>query len=158
MLTVCITLQQPNTVGIVKATLMGITLQKKMLPDLANGHKTTVSPLQFWFSSPLYTDGWCVLMFEDTKSWNDNYLCTNRDIDLHWIWDQRVFRTDLKCVSTAEPSDKSWNDNALCLPSTSSIEIVWSYGGAIYGMNCIQLYDPAAPSYTHDNYLCWKEH
>jgi hypothetical protein len=159
MLTVCPTLQQPNNVGIEKAVLTDICLQNNMLPDMANGHKTTVSPLQFRFSSPLYTYGWwCVLMFEDTQSWHDNYLCTDRDIGLHWIWDGRLCRTDLKCVSTAEPGDHRWHDNALCLPRTSPIELVWSYCGAVYGMNCIQLYDPAAPGYTHDNYLCWKEH
>ncbi|CAF2716170.1 unnamed protein product [Rotaria sp. Silwood2] len=97
-------------------------------------------------------------MFETTESWHDNYLCTNRDIDLHWIWDNRVCRADLKCVATAEPGDNRWNDNALCVPAQSKIELVWSYCGKVAHMSCIQLFDPAAPGYTRDNHLCWKEH
>jgi hypothetical protein len=156
---VCIALQQPNILGIEKATLMGSNSQGSVVANLTNKLRSNVSPLQFRFSSPSYTYGWwCVLMFETTPSWHDNYLCTNRDINLHWIWDRRVCRTDLKCVATAEPADDRWNDNALCLPTQSSIELVWSYCGSITGMECLRLYDPASTSYTHDNHLCWKEH
>jgi hypothetical protein len=49
--------------------------------NLTSRMQSKGSPLQFQFSSPSYTYGWwCILMFDTTALWNDNYLCTNRDI------------------------------------------------------------------------------
>lgn len=162
----CIVLQvaytdvnQKSAVGIEAAVLMDGELPTGRTQSLTGSLRTYFEPLQFRLTSPSYVPHWwCVKMFEVTKSWDDNYLCANRNIGLHWIWDRRAWRTDLKCVATAEPSDNNWNDNSLCLPSDSNIELVWSYGGPVNRMACLQLYDPAAPSYMNDNYLCWKEH
>lgn len=118
-------------------------------------------PLQFKFNDSSHINGWwCVRMLEASLSWQDNYLCTNRDIGLTWI---NPFRcessTKLKCTHTLDTAEVIWSDNALCLPVDSKVELVWSYCGAIPSMSCVQLYDPNAPgSHINDNYVCWKEH
>ncbi|CAF2920648.1 unnamed protein product [Rotaria sp. Silwood2] len=164
---VCLTLAQTTYTtasksvahGIEVATRMGNRSRLDATESLTNQPKWNFGSLQFQFSSPTYNSNWwCVKMFETTSSWQDNYLCTNENIGLTWMWDNRACYTGLKCVATAEPADNRWHDNALCLPVDSNIELVWSYCGRLSQMNCIQLYDPAAPGYTHDNHLCWKEH
>ncbi|CAF4083719.1 unnamed protein product, partial [Rotaria sp. Silwood1] len=137
--------QHSNTIGIEVAKRMSDDLPWNAMRNLTNLLRSNSGSVQFRFSSPSYIYNWyCVKMFEATGSWHDNYLCTNRNIGLHWIWDNRVCRTDLKCIATAEPSDNRWNDNALCLPVQSKIELVWSYCGRVAQMNCSRLYDPAA--------------
>jgi hypothetical protein len=156
--TVYTDVQQPDVLGITKAILMGNGSPWHATANLTSRMQSKGSSLQFRFSSSSHINGWwCILMFETTESWHDNYLCTNRDIGMYWIW-KKVCRADLKCVAAVEPEDNRWHDNAICLSPDSNIELVWSSCSRVAQMDCIHLYDPVAPDYTRDNYLCWKEH
>ena len=100
-------------------------------------------------------------MLEGSTKWNNNYLCTNRDIGLTYVLKMELCRTDLKCVGTIEPYDPNvwwWQDNALCLPVESTIERVWSFCGPVRRMNCLRLFDAESAKPFHDNHLCWKGH
>lgn len=124
-------------------------------------HHTTKSnpPLQFRFDSSSNISGWwCVRMNEVTASWQDNYLCTNRDIGLSWRVHYNQCAPTLKCVYLPEIDDWVWSDNALCLPLDSNIELIYSSCGALSSMSCVQLFDPSAPGYLNDNFVCWKVH
>ena len=98
--------------GIETAKMMGNVTNSVSSQHSIGSSRSYYAPLRFMFTSPSYVaNWWCVKMFEVTKSWDDNWLCSNRDIGLQWIWDSRAWRTDIKCVATAEPADKNWNDN-----------------------------------------------
>ena len=114
--------------------------------------------LRFSFAGPI--KGWhCTNFYDITGSWQDNYLCSNRDIGLVYFYrhDRNLDNLNLKCVHLAEPGDGVWNDNRFCLPVNSKIELVWSFYGRVHGMQCISVAEPGHPV-SHDNYLCWKEH
>ncbi|CAF1542386.1 unnamed protein product [Adineta ricciae] len=125
--------------------------------------KLNNGPLQFRFDAASHINGWwCVRMFELTPGWDNNYLCTNRDIGLSWGYRPTDCPTSAKCVVLSEPTYAPepwlWADNILCLPTQSNIELVWSYCGAVTGLPCVHLYDPVSPVAFLDNYICWKEH
>ena len=131
--------------------------------------RNVFGPLEFRFHSTSHINGWwCVKMYENgTPGWQDNYLCTNKDIGLTWNWSRGVCPTinsitglAQKCVWMPEPHDPQtfiWADNALCLPRDSRIELVWSWCGPIPQMSCVHLYDRDAPAVFNDNYICWRE-
>ncbi|CAF2033237.1 unnamed protein product [Rotaria magnacalcarata] len=120
------------------------------------------SQLQFRFNSVSHINGWwCVRMLEPgTISWDDNYLCTNRDIGLVFSCNNGYqCNPNFKCTSTLEPAVEWWYDNALCLPIGSNVELAWSYCGSRGAdWKCELVYDPASSSAFNDDYICWKEH
>lgn len=115
-------------------------------------------PLQFKFSSDSHINGWwCVRVVEISPSWQDNYLCTNRDIGLEWRAHYAECNTNMKCVYLPEIADSAWTDNALCLPLNSKVDLTYSTCGKLPSMSCVHLFDPSGPLYLQDNYICWKE-
>ncbi|CAF1653838.1 unnamed protein product [Rotaria magnacalcarata] len=55
--------------------------------NLTNERGKNYESLRFQFNSASHINGWwCVRMYEGTTSWQDNYWCTNYDIDLSWRW------------------------------------------------------------------------
>ncbi|CAF1627461.1 unnamed protein product [Rotaria magnacalcarata] len=55
--------------------------------NLTNQRGKNYESLRFQFNSASHINGWwCVRMYEGPTSWQDNYWCTNYDIDLSWRW------------------------------------------------------------------------
>jgi hypothetical protein len=91
----------------------------------------------------------------DPDTWNDNYLCMDRDVGLRWSYAGPI--GGMTCISmneTAEPPSHTWADNYLCSPR--DFGLVWSTAGAVPGLRCVQIAEPADPDTWMDNYLCQR--
>jgi hypothetical protein len=64
----------------------------------------------------LQTEGYnCTLVNEpsDPHSWDDNFLCTSKDIGLMWSYARHI--DNMACTHIHEGADPhTWNDNHLC--------------------------------------------
>ncbi|CAF5215676.1 unnamed protein product, partial [Rotaria magnacalcarata] len=90
-------------------------------------------------------------MFEVSPSWQDNYLCTNRDIGLSWRNYPNYCNSNLKRVYSPDYVDGSWSDNALCLLLESKIELIWPPCGLLPPMSCcVQLFDSSTMAALND--------
>jgi hypothetical protein len=87
----------------------------------------------------------------DPDTWNDNYLCADRDLGLRWSYAGPI--AGMVCTQIHEGSDPhTWNDNYLCAPNDLGLR--YSSAGPIVGMSCTQLLETSDPHTWSDNYLC----
>ncbi len=108
-----------------------------------------------WSHAGPIADKHCVRVNEpkDPHAWNDNFLCTDRDVGLRWSWAGPL--PNMVCVAFAEPAEPAahkWSDNYLCSPRDEGL--VWSHAGPLAGKTCVQIVEPADPNTWSDNYLC----
>jgi len=88
----------------------------------------------------------------DPHGWDDNFLCSTRDLGLRWSSLGPVH--GMVCTQFEEDSDPdSWGDNYLCAPQDYGFK--WSMKGTIKGMQCLQITEPYDPHTWKDNFLCW---
>jgi prepilin-type N-terminal cleavage/methylation domain-containing protein len=122
---------------------------------------TVSQPLSFCWNSAGPCGGYCYHITEpsDPDTWNDNYLCANRNLGLCWTHDGvpgDCNGSTPYCTQWREDADPdTWGDNYLCSPVNYGFR--WNSAGPIGGMNCIATYEAAEPS-SHtwgDNYWCW---
>lgn len=110
--------------------------------------------IQFeWSAAGVIPGKICVPIGEvaDPFTWDDNFLCTQRDFGLRWSSGGII--PDMVCTQWLEPSDPhTWNDNYLCAPVDLGLR--WSSLGPIPGLRCTPINEPADPHTWADNYLC----
>jgi hypothetical protein len=88
----------------------------------------------------------------DPNGWNDNYLCSERNLGLKWSSSGPIAR--MTCVNVTEGNDPyGWSDNYLCTPEDWGL--TWSANGVPAGKECIAFNEPSDPHSWGDNYLCW---
>jgi SAM-dependent methyltransferase len=88
----------------------------------------------------------------DPHGWDDNFLCSTRDLGLRWSSLGPV--SGMVCTQFEETSDPDgWGDNYLCAPQDYGFK--WSMKGTIKGMQCLQITEPYDPHTWKDNFLCW---
>ena len=109
-----------------------------------------------WSSAGPYGGMKCVQLLDpsDPHSWNDNYLCFDRDYGFRWSSAGPVGGMK-HCVQIKEDADPdTWQDNYLC--SDKDYGLQWSQAGELPGMNCTRVNEPAEPAdhYWNDNFLC----
>jgi|GEM_PF-5569243 len=92
-----------------------------------------------------------------SKGWEDNQLCTDRDMGLRWSYAGPI--AGLSCTHTHESADgTAWNDNYLCIPSGSPLKFTWSSSGRPAGKQCLSFYENSrSPETGQDNFLCFNE-
>ena len=88
----------------------------------------------------------------DSQGWDDNFLCSTRDLGLRWSSLGPI--NGMVCTQFEEDSDPDgWGDNYLCAPQDYGLK--WSKRGTIKGMQCLQITEPSDPHTWKDNFLCW---
>jgi hypothetical protein len=88
----------------------------------------------------------------DPHGWNDNFLCSSRDLGLRWSSLAPI--SGMVCTRIDEGSDPDgWSDNYLCAPRDYGFR--WSSWHAVKGMQCLQITEPEDPHTWNDNFLCW---
>lgn len=91
----------------------------------------------------------------DPHKWDDNYLCTERDVGLQWSFRGPILGRGLKCIQVNEKSDPhDWHDNYFCWPRDLKVTFRFSSAGRIPGQRCIAIVEPSDPHTWRDNYLC----
>jgi cytochrome c peroxidase len=118
-----------------------------------------LEPLSLQFVSAGATPGLvCTQISESADpagTWDDNFLCANRDIGLRWSSAGPI--ANMRCTQInepAEPPSTTWDDNFLCVPPTSQIKLAWSYAGPLPEGTCIPWTETADPHTWLDNFLC----
>jgi len=109
--------------------------------------------MQFSSNGPI-ADMNCTLINEpsDPNGWDNNYLCSERNIGLKWSYKGAI--AGMNCVNVNEASDPYyWGDNYLCTPENWGL--AWSMNGPISGKKCILVNEPSDPNAWSNNYLCW---
>lgn len=87
----------------------------------------------------------------DPHTWDDNYLCSDRDLGLRWSYKGPI--AGMFCTKWEETADPhTWHDNYLCAPR--DIGLRWSSAGPIPGLTCTQITEGSDPHTWDDNYLC----
>ncbi len=112
--------------------------------------------LSWSFSGPDSTQPFCWAISEDADphTWNDNFLCADKDLKLRWSPAGPI--EGLYCTKVDEPSDPhTWSDNYLC--SELDLKLQWSYAGPIPGLKCLLVNEPSDPDAWTDNFLCHPE-
>ena len=88
----------------------------------------------------------------DSHGWDDNFLCSTRDLGLRWSSLGPI--SGMVCTQFEETSDPDgWGDNFLCAPQDYGFR--WSSKGTIKGMQCLPITEPYDPHTWKDNFLCW---
>jgi hypothetical protein len=88
----------------------------------------------------------------DPDGWNDNFLCTTRDLKLRWSYNGPV--DGMACTHIFEGSDPDgWANNYLCSPQDYGFR--WSFEKPLAGLQCLQISEPKDSHTWHDNFLCW---
>lgn len=91
----------------------------------------------------------------DPHKWDDNYLCSERDVGFQWSFRGPILGRGLKCIQVQEKSDPhDWHDNFFCWPRDLAINFRFSSTGRIAGMRCLAIIEPSDPHTWRDNYLC----
>lgn len=91
----------------------------------------------------------------DPHKWDDNYLCTERDVGFQWSFRGPILGRGLKCIQVNEKSDPhDWHDNFFCWPRDLNVTFRFSATGRIPGQSCIAIVEPSDPHTWRDNYLC----
>lgn len=95
-----------------------------------------------------------IVEWGDPNGWNDNYLCSERNLGMKWSYSGPI--AGMTCVNVNEPSDPHyWNDNYLCTPEDWGL--TWSSNGIPSGKECVAFNEPSDAGYGwYDNYLCWN--
>ena len=107
-----------------------------------------------WSSASWIPGMFCTKIDEpsDPHGWNDNFLCSTRDLGLRWSSLGPI--SGMVCTRFDEGSDPdSWGDNYLCAPRDYGFQ--WYYDGPLKGMQCLQITEPEDPHTWTDNFLCW---
>jgi SAM-dependent methyltransferase len=88
----------------------------------------------------------------DPHGWDDNFLCSTRDLGLRWSSLGPI--NGMVCTQIDEGSDPDgWGDNYLCAPQDYGFK--WSMKGVLKGMQCLPITEPYDPHTWKDNFLCW---
>lgn len=107
------------------------------------------------WSSASWIPGLFCTKFEaptDPDGWNDNFLCSTRDLKLRWSNNGPI--EGMVCTHIFEGSDPNgWTYNYLCSPQDYGFK--WSFEKAITGMQCLQINEPKDSHAWQDNFLCW---
>jgi hypothetical protein len=151
-------------------------LSNRAFSQLAEDHSTTLLGKEGmatcgapWFSFSIKRDFhfrfsssgpiagmYCTQIVEwgDPNGWNDNYLCSERNLGMKWSYSGPI--AGMTCVNVNEPSDPHyWNDNYLCTPEDWGL--TWSSNGIPSGKECVAFNEPSDAGYGwYDNYLCWN--
>ena len=91
----------------------------------------------------------------DPHKWDDNYLCTERDVGFQWSFRGPILGRGLKCIQVNEKSDPhDWHDNYFCWPRDLKVTFRFSATGRIAGQRCVAIVEPSDPHTWRDNYLC----
>jgi hypothetical protein len=112
------------------------------------------APTLYWSSAGPIAGKHCISVNEpsDPHTWNDNYLCTDRDYGFKWSY--VGLNPGMYNIRINEPSDPHmWYDNYLGTPIYYGYE--WSYGGPIANKQCVQIAENSDPHTWNDNYICW---
>jgi hypothetical protein len=110
-----------------------------------------------WSSAGAIAGMTCTQLIEtaDPHTWNDNYLCSNRDFGLRWSSAGAI--AGMLCTQIVEMADPhTWQDNYLCTPPASPLKLFWSAQNPIAGKTCVQIIETADPDTWNDNYLCYE--
>lgn len=93
----------------------------------------------------------------DPHSWDDNYLCSERDVGFQWSFRGPIQGRGLKCIQVREKSDPhDWHDNYFCWPRDLRVTFRFSSSGRIDGFRCLAIVEPSDPHSWNDNYLCHR--
>jgi hypothetical protein len=107
------------------------------------------------WSSASWIPGLYCTKFEvpaDPDGWNDNFLCSTRDLKLRWSYSGPI--DGMVCTQISEGSDPDgWSNNYLCSPQDYGFR--WSCDKPIAGMHCLQINEPKDSHAWGDNFLCW---
>jgi SAM-dependent methyltransferase len=107
------------------------------------------------WSSASWIPGLYCTKFEapaDPDGWNDNFLCSTRDLKLRWSYNGLI--DGMVCTHIFEGSDPDgWSNNYLCSPQDYGFK--WSFDKPIAGMQCLQINEPKDSHAWGDNFLCW---
>ncbi|MFT7574086.1 MAG: hypothetical protein ACI9XZ_000449 [Alphaproteobacteria bacterium] len=91
----------------------------------------------------------------DPNKWDDNFLCTERDVGFQWSFRGPILGRGLKCIQVREKSDPhDWHDNYFCWPRDLNVAFRFSATGRIAGQRCVAIVEPSDPHTWRDNYLC----
>lgn len=91
----------------------------------------------------------------DPHKWDDNFLCTERDVGFKWSFRGPILGRGLKCIQVREKSDPhDWHDNYFCWPRDLAVTFRFSASGRLPGMRCVAIVEPSDPHTWRDNYLC----
>jgi hypothetical protein len=107
-----------------------------------------------WSSASWIPGMFCTKVDEptDPHGWNDNFLCSTRDLGLRWSSLGPI--SGMVCTKFEEGSDPDgWGDNFLCAPRDYGFQ--WYYDGPLKGMQCLKINEPEDPHTWNDNFLCW---
>ncbi len=115
-----------------------------------------------WSSAGPLANRICTAITEpsDPHGWNDNYLCSSRDLGLGWSSngvnpDPSPSPTDT-AVPVNEPADPNgWNNNVLFTPE--NLGLIFSSSGPQANQSCTAITEPADPNGWGDNYLCYDQ-
>ena len=128
-------------------------------PAPASVMQESIAPELTWsFAGPI--DGkFCVQWNEpsDPHNWDDNYLCSERDLKFQWSFRGAITGRGLNCTQVKEAADPhTWHDNFFCWPRNLGIEFRFSSSGRLYGYRCVAIIEPSDPHTWYDNYLCHR--
>jgi hypothetical protein len=121
-------------------------------------HQTFRTGLAWSYAGPIDSMH-CVKWKEpsDPHNWDDNYLCTEKDIGLQWSFRGPILGRGLKCIQVNEKSDPhDWHDNYFCWPRDLNVNFRFSSTGRVYGFSCLAIVEPSDPNTWRDNYLCHR--
>lgn len=91
----------------------------------------------------------------DPHKWDDNFLCTERDVGFQWSFRGPILGRGLKCIQVREKSDPhDWHDNYFCWPRDLAVTFQFSATGRVAGLRCVAIVEPSDPNTWRDNYLC----
>jgi len=124
------------------------------LPPLRD--RTFRAGLMWSYAGPL-SGMHCVQWNEpsDPHQWDDNYLCSERDVGFKWSHRGPILGRGLKCIQVREKSDPhDWHNNYFCWPRDLAVTFRFSASGRVPGMRCIAIVEPSDPNTWRDNYLC----
>ena len=114
----------------------------------------TPTPPLYWSSAGPIAGKVCTQIVEpsDPDTWNDNYLCADRDIGLVWRYAGPIGgMVNVQWLEAADPH--TWRDNYMATPVNYGYQ--WSSAGPIAGKQCVQILEAADPHTWNDNYVCW---
>lgn len=93
----------------------------------------------------------------DPDSWDDNYLCAERDVGFQWSYRGPIQGRGLNCIQVREKSDPhDWHDNYFCWPRDLKVTFRFSATGRVDGYRCLAIVEPSDPHTWRDNYLCHR--
>lgn len=152
--------QRRDTAALVRELL---ARNRRVAEHNASGNSTASRHREFrsglvWSYAGAIPGMHCVQWSEpaDPHDWDDNYVCSERDVGFQWSHRGPILGRGLNCIQVKEKSDPhSWDDNYFCWPRDLDVTFRFSSTGRIAGQSCLAIIEPSDPHTWRDNYLCY---